>query len=271
MKPNIVIYGLWSEELPIESALPIRSDKLQTISQKLPPIRTNVSSIDPVQYVSLLIDTAEVGKSVIVHRNFDRLDKHEIRNISKYPSWYDISGYIQYYTKKVDKYYVDVWPYLYGKYNYEDPTSSLILMLGYILCISEFWDTHSLLRVCTYVNTQSDVAEAKSLIYSILLRVRIDAEIAVYVADNISGVDSVYNTGKIKSEEDHTPLGDAKTLNNIIRANSFRTAVVFLPLPALPTQQDQCLPFIQLLTELTQDLPPVLLTKGKYNVITTEI
>jgi len=142
-------------------------------------------------------------------------------------------------------------------------------MLGYVLCISEFWDTHTLLRVCTYVDHQRDVAEAKSLIYAILLRVRIDAEIAVYVADNVSRVDNIY--AGVSKQEEVNPLQTARTLNTIIRANSFRTAVIFLPLPNLPTQQNQCLEFIHLLTEMTQDLPPVLLTKGRYNVITTDI
>ncbi|XP_017052938.1 solute carrier family 12 member 9 [Drosophila ficusphila] len=292
MKPNTIILGFYDNEAPRDffqnGSSPYKTDDFNTGEIQNFPIRRDG---DPKQfqvqeYVQILCDTLRMKKNLCLCRNFQRLDKNFI-SISKHVK------------------YIDVWPI-----NIFNPTSadpfdmvSLFMMQLAVIMLAKWKHLRVRIFLCEAgeertvgtFDTQVPQMEifSKTKLEQSLKELRITADI-VEIEEWGRDTDFSRHARTLKqftAQADNVLLEDddevgEETLNRsllymqranqIIRERSDQTALSFIYLsapPKLSTQDfaQRSASYMELLTELTAELPPTILVHGVSTVTSTTL
>lgn len=268
MKPNTLILGFFDHELPVEcfsrgiyrkNRFPWmrgqRKDEIyRSVQLQLPPLRTHPGhqTMTLKDYVGIIKDAVLLGKNVCIARNFAQLDKNTLNK----------EGFI------------DVWPMnttvvgeglVLGPYDY---TFLLILQLSCVLHMVPFWETRSKLRVMQIVETdgEDDLHNTQHETLTRLLKeLRIPAEVRM-IHMTREGLSLTRNADGLAPATNWY-----RTVNQLIRTHSAEAFVVFTGLPHPPHEENMAQQFIQDITVLSDNLPPVMMVYGKSTVVSTSL
>ncbi|XP_016964193.1 solute carrier family 12 member 9 [Drosophila biarmipes] len=292
MKPNTIILGFYDNEAPRDffknGSSPYKTDDFNNGEIQNFPIRRDG---DPKQfqiqeYVQILCDTLRMKKNLCLCRNFQRLDKNFI-SISKHVK------------------YIDVWPI-----NMFNPTSgdpfdmvSLFMMQLAVIMLAKWKHLRVRIFLCEANNDRTvgtfDTHAPQMEIFSkmkleqSLKELRITADI-VEIQEWSRDTDFSRHALTLKqftAQADNSLLEDddevgEETLNRsllymqranqIIRERSDQTALSFIYLAAPPKLStpdfaQRSASYMELLTELTADLPPTILVHGVSTVTSTTL
>ncbi|KAJ7377254.1 hypothetical protein OS493_030065 [Desmophyllum pertusum] len=268
MKPNTLVLGFFDHELPMESfsrgifrkqRFPCmrgqRKDEIyRSVQSQLPPLRTHPGhqTMTLKDYVGIIKDAVLMKKNVCIARNFAQLDKNTLGK----------EGYI------------DVWPMnttivgeglVLGPYDF---TFLLILQLSCVLHMVPFWESRSKLRVMQIVETDGDDDNHQvqhGTLTRLLKELRIPAEVRM-----------IHVTREVLSQTRNADgLAPAtnwyRTVNQLIKVHSADAFVVFTGLPHPPNEENMAQQFIQDITVLSDNLPPVMMVYGKSTVVSTSL
>ncbi|XP_043681448.1 solute carrier family 12 member 9 [Vespula pensylvanica] len=301
MKPNTIILGFYDEETPRNfftdsqystAVFENTSENIGVSNNLIFPLRQNGTekNVDPVQYVGMCSDVLKMKKNLCLCRNFYLLDKSQI-------------------SKNSNLKYIDVWPVNFFQPSDQDPfdtTSLFMLQLACIINMVPVWkNLHLRVFHCEIADSSStslSISESQSSITEFpkvsnehkikkLLNVlRISASIKKIPnwGAQVSGLkgrsliepklDTQYETGT--ENVDNTLSNVSKTyissVNQLIKQHSSQTATTFIYLPAPPisnTWDENIMyrQYLQLLTELTMNLPPIVLVHGVSAVTSTTL
>lgn len=192
-----------------------------------------------------------MGKNVCIARNFAQLDKNTLNK----------EGYI------------DVWPMnttvvgeglVLGPYDY---TFLLILQLSCVLHMVPFWETRSKLRVMQIVETDGEDHHntQHETLTRLLKELRIPAEVRM-IHMTREGLSLTRNADGLAPATDWY-----RTVNQLIRTHSAEAFVVFTGLPHPPHEENMAQQFIQDITVLSDNLPPLMMVYGKSTVVSTSL
>ncbi|EDX05384.1 GD21827 [Drosophila simulans] len=292
MKPNTIILGFYDSEAPRDffqnGSSPYKTDDFNNGEIQNFPIRRDG---DPKQfqiqeYVQILCDTLRMKKNLCLCRNFQRLDKNFI-SMSKHVK------------------YIDVWPI-----NIFNPTSgdpfdmvSLFMMQLAVIMLAKWKHLRVRIFLCEAndertvgtFDTQTPQIEifSKMKLEQSLKELRITADI-VEIQEWSRDTDFSRHARTLKqftAQADNVVLEDddevgEETLNRsllymqranqIIRERSDQTALSFIYLAAPPKLSapdfaQRSASYMELLTELTADLPPTILVHGVSTVTSTTL
>ncbi|XP_017132570.1 solute carrier family 12 member 9 [Drosophila elegans] len=292
MKPNTIILGFYDNEAPRDffqnGSSPYKTDDFNNGEIQNFPIRRDG---DPKQfqvqeYVQILCDTLRMKKNLCLCRNFQRLDKNFI-SISKHVK------------------YIDVWPI-----NVFNPTSgdpfdmvSLFMMQLAVIMLAKWKHLRVRIFLCeandersvSTFDTQAPQMEifSKVKLEQSLKELRITADI-VEIQEWSRDTDFSRHARNLKqftAQADNVLLEDddevgEETLNRsllymqranqIIRERSDQTALSFIYLAAPPKLStpdfaQRSASYMELLTELTAELPPTILVHGVSTVTSTTL
>jgi len=201
-------------------------------------------SIQVEEYVGLIRDSLLFEKNVLLARNFDFMDKAAIKQQRRLNAPMSI----------------DIWDIGECSGGGTDSSYQLSLQLGYVLQKSEFFHKYCKLRVMTLVPTLQDIPRTQIRIKEILLESRIPVDHAEVLA-----MSQPQDILVMQAETRHG------LINEMIRAHSSKTAVLFIPISRPPEIPSHYGKYIQELDILSQRLPPSILVHGLTNVITNEL
>ncbi|XP_058945660.2 solute carrier family 12 member 9 isoform X1 [Pocillopora verrucosa] len=269
MKPNTLILGFYDHELPVESfsrgifrkpRLPFmrvqKKDEIyRSVQLQLPPLRTHPGhqKMTLKDYVGIIKDAVLMDKNVCIARNFAQLDKNALGK----------EGYI------------DVWPMnttvvgeaglVLGPYDF---TFLLTLQLSCVLHMVPFWENRSKLRVMQIVETEDDEGNHQTqhrTLTNLLKELRIPAEVRMIHVTQES-------LSLTRNADGLAPSTNwYRTVNQLIRIHSTDAFVVFTGLPHPPNEENMAQQFIQDITVLSDNLPPVMMVYGKSKVVSTSL
>ncbi|XP_017853957.2 solute carrier family 12 member 9 isoform X1 [Drosophila busckii] len=292
MKPNTIILGFYDNEAPKDffenSSSPYKTDGFNEGDIQNFPIRRDgePKHFQVQEYVQILCDTLRMKKNLCLCRNFQRLDKNFI-TISKHMK------------------YIDVWPI-----NVFNPTSgdpfdmvSLFMMQLAVIMLAKWKHLRVRIFLCETneertVGTfdtqapQMDVFSKLKLEQS-LKELRINADI-IEIQEWSRDTEFTRHARILKqftAQADEAWLDDGTEIaedklnrsllymqraNQIIRDRSDQTALSFIylaapPKPMLPDFHDRSASYVELLTELTAELPPTILVHGVSTVTSTTL
>jgi len=284
MKPNTVCMGFYDDcpqDNSMSKALAKKNAKqkksqvdFDEIDAAFPPTRTSDQSkpLSLTEYMDILFDVLKSQKNVLIARNFQHFDKH------------DISG----------KAVVDVWPAnLLQPFAVRilDTTSLLMLQLACILEMVESWHkAGALIRVFLCVNRDDDTETMRKNVKQVLTQLRIPAKVVVVHWDDVtyllsdhqatSNADSGHAASssveplRDKSDIDPTryqfvPDEYLQGINAMVRDNSRETTVSFMYLAIPPSDPKDHRRYIEQYEWITKDIPPTVLVHGVSSVTTT--
>ena len=297
MKPNTIVLGFYDEETPVDffNNSQYSTDMFENVSA-LPnstafPLRQTSQEkiLDPVQYVGMCSDVLKMKKNLCLCRNFHMLNKSQI-------------------TKNSNLKYIDVWPVNFFQPSDQDPfdtTSLFMLQLACIINMVSVWknlhlrvfhceisDSDASLRTSDSQNSISEYPKVSNehRIMKLLNMLRISASIKK-IPDwgaQVQGLEGrsvieprVENQYESSTENSDSILSNVSrayilSVNQLIRQHSSETAATFIYLPAPPAsstwdENTTYRQYIQLLTELTADLPPIVLVHGVSAVTSTTL
>ncbi|XP_055299605.1 solute carrier family 12 member 9 isoform X2 [Sitodiplosis mosellana] len=295
MKPNTIILGFYDEEkltdfFANETSL-YRTDKFDMNNDKIFPIRPDGSRehLTPEEYVAIICDVLRMKKNICLCRHFHRLDKHLIAK----------SNHIL---------YIDVWPInVFDPTNNNpsmpypfDVVSLFMLQLSCIINMLPKWKKLELrVFLCESNNSsrQSMNSSASSSferpaeykLRQLLKELRISASIHQIpewsqneeFAENGS-ILKLFTDNRETNEMDifEEDINRSKLymqgINKIIQERSNQSACTFLYLAPPPNidssnWQGASRQYLELLTELTVDLPPTILVHGVHTVTSTTL
>ncbi|XP_052864706.1 solute carrier family 12 member 9 [Anopheles cruzii] len=283
MKPNTTILGFYDEEQARDffeyEDSPYRTNEFDGDGMKLFPYRKNgdVKTLDVVEYVRIIDDVLRMKKNLCLCRHFHRLDKQMIAR----------NNHIR---------YIDVWPVNIFEPKNEDSfdvVSQFMLQLACIINMLPVWKKLELrVFLCESETMLENGANferpAEHRLDQRLKLLRISASIHKIPEWN-KDIDFVkYRsilkpfTGKSSSNRAMTEENINRSklymqrINHIIREKSNATAVTFMYLPIPPATasidyEEKCHHYLDLLTELTFDLPPTILVHGIDDVTSTTL
>ncbi|XP_034238432.1 solute carrier family 12 member 9 [Thrips palmi] len=279
MKPNTIVLGFYDEQEPVDFFERTQSryktrdfDNVSVSSStsgKLFELRTREHAprfIDQQQYVGMINDVLKLKKNLCICRHFHKLDKIAVTKTGQFK-------------------HIDVWPI--NLFNPDDDdafdTSSLfMLQLACILNMVPGWK-HLTLRVFL-LESGNQRRRNEHRLRQLLQQLRISA--SIYQVDgwveklqllqrNGGSVlpSAVDNFSTKQESQDYI-----KSVNGMIKQNSLQSAALFLYLPSPPAvapghaessalQQE----YLQLLTKLTNDLPPTVFVYGVSAVTSTTL
>ncbi|XP_044005931.1 solute carrier family 12 member 9 [Aphidius gifuensis] len=288
MKPNTIVLGFYDNEAPVDF---FKDSKYSTTifnshgldgSTTIFPLRSvrTEKIIDAAEYVGMCSDVLKMKKNLCLCRNFHLLDKSQIKN-SNFE-------------------FIDVWPVNFFKPSNQDAfdtTSLFMLQLACIINMVPDWkdlklrvfyveieENVSNLSISDHEQTSCEFPKAstESRIQKLLKMLRISAHI-----QKISNWESRKNSrqGNSSIEDSGVNLfknsGDRQymqNVNQVIREKSDKTAAVFCYLPAPPIvnswdedSENLRHEYLELLTDMTVDLPPTVLVHGVSAVTSTSI
>uniref|UniRef100_A0A1A9W0D8 Amino acid permease/ SLC12A domain-containing protein n=1 Tax=Glossina brevipalpis TaxID=37001 RepID=A0A1A9W0D8_9MUSC len=292
MKPNTIILGFYDSEAPKDffqtGTSPYKTDGFNISGLPDFPIRRDgeTKKISVKEYVLILSDILRMRKNLCLCRHFHRLDKDFI-------------------TKSKHIKYIDVWPINVFNPKTEDPfdvVSLFMMQLAVIINMLAKWK-HLRLRVflCETNNTNSSTFEThdenlpqmeifnRAKLEQSLKSLRINADI-LEIEDWARDTDfsrhsrilkqfisQTEHSAEILSEENlNRSLLYMQRVNQILRERSDQTAVSFIYLAAPPkfdnpNFNELSARYIELLTELTADMPPTILVHGVSTVTLTTL
>lgn len=293
MKPNTIILGFYDEETPTDffQNSQYATDIFENVST-LPntttafPLRqtTSEKNLDAIQYVGMCSDVLKMKKNLCLCRNFHLLNKSQM-------------------TKNSSLKYIDVWPLNFFQPTDQDPfdtTSLFMLQLACIINMVPAWknlhlrvfqceiaDSNASLSVSDSQNsiTEYPVISNEHRLRKLLNMLRISASIKKIPKFKLNGhsliesrIDSQYESSTESSDNILSNVSRIYILsvNQLIRQHSAETATTFIYLPAPPAsntwdENTVYRQYLQLLTELTADLPPIVLVHGVSAVTSTTL
>ncbi|XP_066996534.2 solute carrier family 12 member 9 isoform X2 [Anabrus simplex] len=301
MKPNTIVLGFYDEESPkdfFESTesqykTSLFSDVETSEGRRLFELRSvnNGKSLDATQFVGMIADILKMKKNVCVCRHFHNLDKSAV-------------------SRSTTIKYVDVWPVNFFQPDEMDPfdtTGHFMLQLACIINMVPGWKNLTL-RVFQYTvahqqtsvdlevtstvepphkNTHVPSHTSAERLCNLLQSLRIAATIhqvpGLPPQINAEGgcVMVNANNSNVRTSSAQPLLNNVSrtyllSVNQLIRQHSEQTAATFIYLPPPPSlpiwEEREVYPqFLQLLTELTADLPPTILVHGVSAVTSTTL
>ncbi|XP_046326120.1 solute carrier family 12 member 9-like isoform X1 [Haliotis rufescens] len=217
--------------------------------------------LSETEYVNMIKDCIKLGKNLCLCRHFNQMNKMEILES-------DLESY------------VDVWPVNLLRpetASYFDNTCLFLLQLACILNMVPRWKSKTTLRVFLMVNAQTDNTIQKEQKLDMFLRqLRIIAKIQVISWDHLQ---PYMRSPYIELDYDGSQMQDyyeapddfVKAMNELIIANSSRTAASFLYLPKPPTESALYGKYLYHLDMLTANLKPTILVQGLHPVTSTTL
>ncbi|XP_016837953.1 solute carrier family 12 member 9 [Nasonia vitripennis] len=298
MKPNTIVLGFYDDEAPkdffqnSQYATTMFENVTTYANGKVFPLRQSNTdkTVDELQYVEMCQDVLNMKKNLCLCRNFHILDKSQL-------------------TKNSNFKYIDVWPVNFFQPSDQDPfdtTSLFMLQLACIINMVPNWkNLHLRVFHCEVTKSSSsslNISESRSSINecpritnehklrNLLNMLRISASITKIPdwSEQIgelngrslleSKAESSFESGVDTVENTLSNVSRAYILNvnKLIRQYCTQTAAVFIYLPAPPLfntwdKDNLRRQYLQLLTELTADLPPTLLVHGVSAVTSTTL
>uniref|UniRef100_U5ENZ6 Solute carrier family 12 member 9 n=1 Tax=Corethrella appendiculata TaxID=1370023 RepID=U5ENZ6_9DIPT len=289
MKPNTIILGFYDEELSQDffqhDNSPYKTDEFDDNGIKLFPYRVNDENkpLSPIDYVNIIDDVLRMKKNLCLCRHFYRLDKGLIAK----------SNHIK---------YIDVWPINIFEPKNEDPFDVVSLFMLQLACIINMLPVWKRLRLRVFLceidqhdartnemgSTASFERPAEHRLNTLLKSLRISATIHQIPEWN-RDIDFTKHSGVLKqftrnADGSHLLTEEnvnrsklyMQRVNQIIRDKSNQTAVTFMYLPVPPklttiSYKEKSQHYLDLLTELTYDLPPTILVHGINAVTSTTL
>nr|XP_033330833.1 solute carrier family 12 member 9 [Megalopta genalis] len=297
MKPNTIVLGFYDEETQMDffTNSQYATDIFENVStfpnSTVFPLRQSNAekNLDPVQYVGMCSDVLKMKKNLCLCRNFHTLNKSHI-------------------AKNFNLKYIDVWPVNFFQPTDQDPfdtTSLFMLQLACIINMVPVWknlhlrvfhceisDSDTSLNISDSQNAISEYPRVSNehRIRKLLNMLRISASITKIPnwgaqVRGLQGrpliesrVESQYESSTESNDNVLSNVSRAYILsvNQLIRQYSSQTATTFIYLPAPPAsntwdEETMYRQYLQLLTELTADLPPILLVHGVSAVTSTTL
>lgn len=286
MKPNTIVLGFYDEEVPRdffdESGslynLDVLKDVCTSDGRSMFSLRGSPGdkSLDSKEFVGMIADVLKMRKNVCLCRHFHNLDKKLI-------------------SKSASIKYIDVWPVNFFQPGDDDPfdtTSLFMLQLACIINMVPGWkNLHLRVFLCDKYRQQEDGSTGLPNRSSVdrmrqeLQMLRIAASIH-QVPGWSQQVEALRGGSVMEQMSPHVrrsrtnsfggaPLDNAVrvyllSVNQLLRQHSEQTAASFLYLPVPPQGGDEAT-YLQLLTELTADLPPTVLVHGIHAVTSTTL
>ncbi|KAJ9592431.1 hypothetical protein L9F63_015847, partial [Diploptera punctata] len=289
MKPNTIMLGYYDEEVPHdffnENGSLQSLDALRGAStsdgRSVFSLRTSTSEkvLDSREYVGMIADVLRMRKNICLCRHFHNLDKRLISKSSCFK-------------------YIDVWPVNFFQPGDEDPfdtTSLFMLQLACIINMVPGWkNLHLRVFLCEKYrqqqengNTDSELPARTSVhrLRQQLQMLRIAASIhqvpgwSQQVTALRDGSVMEQMSPRVRRSRTNSfggaPLDNAVrvyllSVNQLLRQHSEQTAASFLYLPKPPQGENEAT-YLQLLTEMTADLPPTVLVHGIHAVTSTTL
>lgn len=272
MKPNTILFG-FPDSTPSQnfftresSPFNITSYQATSPSSSSPALilsRPAHESISSEEFVSMVRDVLLLGKNVCVCRHFHLMDK------------------VTMLKKGKRKYFIDVWPTDFfnpDESNIFGTTSLFLMQLATILNMVSSWQKRTALRVFICVSSRDADPEAqKKQVKNMLLDLRINASIISVPWDRVA-MHLSENNFETESTEDRMDYGLSHLsesyisgVNNMIMEQSVDTAVTFLNLPQPPEDRSQYPKYLELMTDMTNNLRPTILVHGVSAVTTTNL
>ena len=275
MKPNTVCFGFFDSTVPVDtlSKTKLRRRKFlawQKVSDNFdrvehffegPRSATEQKQVTSLEYVDMIRDVLKMGKNVALFRHFSKLDKNDIFDASETS-------------------FIDVWPvnlFRPETGSFFDNTCLFLLQLACILNMVHGWKSKTTLRVFLCINAQTDNTIQKEQKLDMFLRqLRIIAKIQIVSWDSLQQhMDSPYldfdYDGSHMNEYNRVSEAFVKAMNELIIANSSRTAVSFFYLPKPPIDPADSIRYLSDLDLLTNDLKPSVLVHGLHPVTSTTL
>ncbi|XP_051176737.1 solute carrier family 12 member 9 [Leptopilina boulardi] len=296
MKPNTIVLGFYDDHAPQDffktSQYSTTNFETGTYANgSVFPLRQSGAdkSMDIEQYVGMCSDVLKMKKNLCLCRNFHSLDKLQ-------------------FVKNSNFKYIDVWPVNFFQPTDQDPfdtTSLFMLQLACIINMVPVWKNLHLRVFHCEISDNLNVAESTSSIEEapkcsnelklkkLLNMLRISASITKIPnwAAQVGGLKGRPLVGSKQDAEsslfessdsaDVVPSNVSRAYilncNQLIQQHCSQTAAIFMYLPAPPISntwggknvvQQQ---YLQLLTELTADLPPTILVHGVSAVTSTTL
>lgn len=234
VKPNTVMLGMLEPHKLPESSLEHMDDICEKEAQELrealapfPPLRTSPSGQSIAEYVDMLKDLAQFGKSVIVARHAQALRQHLI---GEKP----VSGG----AAATRRAFVDVWALrVFDDANSAEQeqmelSTNMSLLLAYSLKntrgAGSGWKRWSRLRVNTVVRTADRVQVSEQQLKDRLRDCRIPCQhFRVFQMQDTAGLDGSFTLPSSRSGYYHR-------LGLIIQKHSDDAGILLVPLPLLP-------------------------------------
>ncbi|CAO1323663.1 unnamed protein product [Diamesa serratosioi] len=286
MKPNTIILGFYDEETCTDffddENSPYTTQKFNTSSNgtKLFPYRkkNDYKTMSSDEYVSIISDILRMKKNICLCRHFHTLNKATIAK----------SNHIK---------FIDVWPINIFDPKNEDPfdVASLFMMqLACIINMLPIWKNLQLrVFLCEIETNNTDASlpferPAEQRLNQLLNQLRITATIHK-IPEWKNNSETPRNKTMLKNltrnsdnesstmTEEHLNRSKLymQRINQMIRDNSNSTAVTFMYLPPPPNHsinfKTKCQNYLDLLNELTYDLPPTILVHGQNCVTSTAL
>ncbi|XP_020893952.1 solute carrier family 12 member 9 [Exaiptasia diaphana] len=261
MRANTVVLGFFDDRLPEDnlSLGIIRKNKFfgrrravqdglfRDVLNSLPRLRVSNSDqeMNPKDYVAIIKDCIMMGKNVCVTRNFQNLNKNYLEK----------GGYI------------DVWPVSAsvvreGPLGPYDLTFLLILQLSCILHMVPYWESRTSIRVFSV--TCENAADEEHNLINLLKELRIPAEVRM--------VHAIEDCDVTRNASGFSPTVNwYRTINHLIRTHSSEAYVVFTGLPHPPQDENMTEQFLQELSLLSENIPPVMMVYGRSPVVSTSL
>jgi solute carrier family 12 (potassium/chloride transporters), member 9 len=267
---------------------PYQTKQFDTAGKQAFPFREpNTKSLSAIEYVDIISDVLRMKKNICICRHFHRLDKPTIAR----------NPHIR---------YIDVWPVNVFDPKNEDPfdvVSQFMMQLACIINMLKVWKNLQLrvflcesdlvpnnhFSVSASTNSVQMERPSEYRLNQLLKLLRITAKI-IQIPEWTKNVEFIRHSSILKqftqqadneefmvSEENiNRSKLYMQRINQIIRDHSENTAVSFLYLPSPPkatssSYQDRAIRYLELLTELTADLPPAVLVHGINAVTSTSL
>ncbi|XP_063220409.1 solute carrier family 12 member 9 isoform X2 [Bacillus rossius redtenbacheri] len=273
MKPNTIVLGFYDNEIPVDffkSDSHYQTDLFKDVSganhRRLFAIRSSGDEreIDVCQFVGMVTDTFKMRKNLCLCRYFHNLDKNEFTKSSC----------------------IDVWPINFFNPGNDDPfdtTSLFMLQLSCILKMLPGWKSLQLRvfmcqshqpRMSSDQSGLSSVNENYMRLEQLLQQLRISA--SIHEVPGWSDLSNMLNGYSVMQSSDTASKSYIFSVNQMVHQLCSETAVTFLYLPKPPTlsgvEEELVYPrYLQLLTELTSNLPPTILVHGVSAVTSTTL
>ncbi|RXG61111.1 Solute carrier family 12 member 3 [Armadillidium vulgare] len=183
---------------------------------------------------------------------------------------------------QAEKHFIDVWPmnfFDFSENNFESKSSLFSLQMATVVNMVPAWHKKTQLRVflCVWSTAPEDLEREKTMIYDTLKGLRINATIAVLSLENTNlpkrwsseenfqlaaGTNSNFPHRASFRPPQQLPESYFKSVNLLIRENSYQSALSFMNLPSPPADPAYHTYYIQALTTITHGLPPTVLVHG---------
>ena len=261
MKPNTVCLGFYDDSPPVDTlerfkekpTLPFRKVTAPNASFELFANVTGLKTFGKDEYVQMISDAFKLNKNVCLFRHFQNLDKQVIQASTK-------------------PMYIDAWPYNFfsadpSSVNF-DKTCLFLLQLACILHMVAKWRKHTVLRIFACSNREQRV-KIETHLREFLNLLRIRAQLKLVEIDKIMQhleISSEINTSNPVFSDSYP-----QQVNQLILNESHHTAVLFLYLPRIPSNELAQATYLRQLDLLTADLPPTVLVHGLQPVICTNL